>query len=416
MLFETFLTNTFYPSFELEGPSPFNTIELYLNGKCDQKCKYCYINKHHDDYFPEGTEDESRIMSNMLDLKYWMKSHRMNKVQITLFGGEVLSQDIGYKIIDLLITDFPIKTITIPSNMNFIFNREDEVQKLINKAKEYDKIINISASVDGLYMEENREIKSGTQRDEKFYENMFDFCSKNNFGFHPMIYSNKIEKWKDNFLWFQNEFIKYNISYNMLYLLEVRNKEWTEDQCTELGKFLDFLVKWTYNNIGEDIFMKTLNNNPLFNVLLSPFIEVNRGIFCSIQSMLCIRLGDLSIYPCHRLTYPDFMTAKYNSKNNLFEDHHSELGISIYGAEKKTFPVCASCPINNLCVGGCLGSQFEEMGDMFMPIPSVCRMEHYKVYSLIKAYKEIGLLSKIIKKVNIAKQEQIVILEREIFI
>jgi len=49
-------------------------------------------------------------------------------------------------------------------------------------------------------------------------------------GFHPMIYSNKIEYWIDNFLWFQKMFYKYGINPFNVYLLEVRNVEWLPQQ------------------------------------------------------------------------------------------------------------------------------------------------------------------------------------------
>jgi hypothetical protein len=57
-------------------------------------------------------------------------------------------------------------------------------------------------------MEENRPYKSNLDlpieviRDDAYYDKCFDFVKNNGGGFHPMIYSKNIEKWKDNFLWF----------------------------------------------------------------------------------------------------------------------------------------------------------------------------------------------------------------------
>jgi len=42
-----------------------------------------------------------------------------------------------------------------------------------------------------------------------------------------MIYSNMIEYWSDNFLWFMRNYVKYGIPLNNLYLLEIRNVEWS---------------------------------------------------------------------------------------------------------------------------------------------------------------------------------------------
>ena len=42
-----------------------------------------------------------------------------------------------------------------------------------------------------------------------------------------------------------------------------------------------------------------------------------------------------------------------------------------------------------------LGSQFETTGDLFSPIPTVCQLEHAKIYAMIKTYKKLNLYNKI---------------------
>jgi len=59
-----------------------------------------------------------------------------------------------------------------------------------------------------------------------------------------MIYSNHIDKWIDNFIWFQDKFKEYDIYPFVLYLLEVRNAEWNKSQIIDMGIFMRFLVKY----------------------------------------------------------------------------------------------------------------------------------------------------------------------------
>ena len=47
------------------------------------------------------------------------------------------------------------------------------------------------------------------------------------------------------------------------------------------------------------------------------------------------------------------------------------------------FPHCINCPINSLCIGGCLGAQYEVTGSMFIPIPTVCKVNLTLVKTII---------------------------------
>ena len=72
-----------------------------------------------------------------------------------------------------------------------------------------------------------------------------------------------------------------------------------------------------------------------------------------------------------------------------------ELFLAVNSVKVENMPYCETCIIKNLCNGGCLGSQYEETGDLFTPIPSVCRLEFAKISSLIKAFKKIGVYDEI---------------------
>jgi hypothetical protein len=56
--------------------------------------------------------------------------------------------------------------------------------------------------------------------------------------------------------------------------------------------------------------------------------------------------------------------------------------------------------IKNTCMSGCLGAQFETMGDPFIPIPSVCALEHGKVKAQIEFLEENNIFDDLTKYFN----------------
>lgn len=423
-LLNNFLERTFYNSWrnkiELDSwRGNYCNLELYLNAKCELNCKYCYIAKFGDKYFPDPkAQEDSQIMKNLDILFNWLIKNNF-KPKIELFGGDIFTRDIGFDVLDR-IADFAekndspiIRGLSIPSNMNFIKN-ERLTQRMINvKRRLFEKGIwaSISASIDGKFMDDNRPNLNGKNiRNDDFYHKVFSFAKNYECGFHPMIYSGNINKWKENFIWFQEMFEKYGIDWKNIYLLEIRNIEWTAEQCAEFGDFLSFLVEWAWNKCDHsyDKFKEFLFNQRGFNILSSWLGTIGRGIGCSIQSTMCLRVGDLTFAPCHRLHYKFMESGNFVVENNEIVDINAkniELFLAINSFKSENMPYCETCIIKNLCSSGCLGSQYEETGDPFTPIPSVCRMEFAKIASLVKAFKKIGVYNNI--KVLLGKEKKI---------
>ena len=154
--------------------------------------------------------------------------------------------------------------------------------------------------------------------------------------------------------------------------------------------------------------------NKGFNILSSPLTTIGRGIGCSYQSSIQLRLGDLNIMPCHRTSYPHLMLAKFNVENDKItglKAQSPELWIGSFATDGNTYPYCEQCGIKNLCPKGCHGAQLETTGDMFTPIPSMCRMEHYKLKGMIKAYKKIGIFNQLLNTIDKKKRESFKYLE-----
>ncbi|RLI04040.1 MAG: hypothetical protein DRP00_00175 [Candidatus Aenigmatarchaeota archaeon] len=416
-LIKSFLERTFFKGFRDPEKYPnWSRVELYVNAKCNQQCKYCYLARYGKYLYPEA--DSRRIYKNTLMLLDWLDSNKF-RPHFELFSGEPLIQDVCHKIIGELIKRRS-RSIVIPTNFTFVLypKIEKEVLSLISKAKASDVKLLLSASIDGKYCEANRPIKGYKvdPRDDKFYDRVFTICSKFGYGFHPMVYSELIENWRDNFLWFQSMFKKHNIPWWNLYLLEVRNVEWSRKQIYHLGEFIKFLLDWSYKKTRGNLLDFILRMKG-FNILSNPVTRVGRGIGCSIQSVMNVRLHDLAIFPCHRTSYPQFKLGEFEVKDKRIirvRAVNPDLWIAILTFDANTFPYCEQCPVKYLCGKGCLGSQYEVTGDLFTPIPTVCEMEHWKLYCYVEKMKDLGLLDALKSLVTPEKRSSIEFLEGEI--
>ncbi len=412
-LLHRFLNNTFFNVWRNWGKHEVlkeginaSRIELQITPSCDLKCKYCYYSRFSNKgphgesgLYPIKGFNKDKVIKNLDLLLSWLENNKFFP-SLDLFSGEIFLSEVGFIVLERIVdwfikNDVKHRSISIPTNMNFCSDttKSYRVLNIINKAIEHNLKISISASIDGKYCEANRPFHDGTHNRD--YDSIFKFVKSVGSGFHPMIYYDNIEHWKDNWLWFQEMFKKYNMPWESIYLLEVRNDGWTIQSVKHFQDFISFLFKWLIektNLKGRALADKIVRNN--LNIF-SCYGSIGRGIGCSIQSDLQIRLSDLTCNPCHRLSYPQFNSFKFiNMYDRLvdIEPLNSELMYSIFTTNFRNFPYCQDCGIKYLCSGGCLGSQYESMGDIFTPIPSVCLMEHGKIAAIIEATKEADIL------------------------
>lgn len=214
ILFNNFLEDYFYKNFR-NGDKCLE-LELIISPICNLGCKYCYLHKYYHKSFHENMFDHDKTVNNLKKILEWIKVNNF-KINLDIFSGELFAQKIGYEVMDILYdwcekNPGKIIKITIPTNFTFIASDKytKKVENLINKFKNIEVPIHLSASFDGKYCEENRpyvrdlDIKFDHIRDDSYYDKVFEFIKKHECGLHPMIYSKKIECWKDNFLWFQH--------------------------------------------------------------------------------------------------------------------------------------------------------------------------------------------------------------------
>ncbi len=456
-LMTAFYERTFYKGFrdpDDEKYQNFRSLELIMTYKCNLSCKYCYVNRFGEElYPPELYEDDEVVFRNLRLVVAWLKENEF-RPKIEIFTGEAFIQPITFRCLDYIIEELGNHErrllVVIPTNFSFLLSDSltSKVEAILQKAQDNGVDISLSGSFDGKYCESNRPFKMNVKghsvsparvwtwehgdvpdpRDDAYYDKAFAFNKKWGFGFHPMIYSDNIKHWKENFLWFQEKFIKHDNPWMFLYLLEVRNVEWSNQQIKDYAEFIKFLWRWAWDKCDRDFkkFWYFLFNRKGFNILSSPLTTVGRGIGCSIQGTMMIRLGDLIIPPCHRTSYEPFIFGKMKVKEDVrvvegyiradgtkaagyiqdrskivgVEANNFEMMIGIYSTDSKNFPYCESCLIAPLCNRGCFGSQYEVTGDVFTPIPTVCRMYHAKMKALIEVMMELGMFEQMLGRIN----------------
>jgi len=420
-LLHNFLNKTFFKAWKNKDfLSNYNTLELQMNSICDKACDYCYYHNFGEELYPKKLNNRKEILKNTDIVLDWLEREKMYP-QIEVFSGEVFSQKTGFEVVEKVI-DFYIRnninnSICIPTNFSFIADDEkiEKMEKLIEKSRNNGLNLGLSCSIDGKYMDYiNRPHKTNPNfYSDEYYDKVFTFCKKHNYSFHPMIYWNNIEKWIDNFLWFQEMFEKYDMPWHNFYLLEVRNDGWTKERVNEYSKFIEFVCDWFLKNVFNNdiyLFMEELILSTKTN-LFSFTGTIGRGIGCSAQSTFNIRLGDLKSNLCHRTSY-DFLHPFYLKTENDKIVDIEPLNINMFFVwntmHLTNFPYCQDCVIKNLCSGPCPGSNLESTNELFLPNPSICLQQHGKIKTFINWLEKNHILPLIFNKISKLKQQNII--------
>lgn len=431
--FKSFLETTFFKSYkentrskdvasstegkDLSFLSNYKSLELDFSYKCDLNCSYCYYAQHGKDLFRGKSPDKDTILANLEKIMKMLKKNNFTP-EIEIFTGDFLNLPYWREALDILYSglgaieeDNRPNIILIPLNYTILIgnNLEKEVHQYIDKFRKIRVAIGFSASFDGPFMDFiNRPSKiKDTIYTSDFYKRVLKFNQETKTGSHPMIFSKNSEYILDNLMWFSE--VENNLS---TYLLEIRNPEWKIEELRNLYYSTRAYVLFQSKkyNFNHKILEETRNDN----ITTSIFGSIGRGMGCSIQSSIQLQLHDLSITPCHRLSYEGQIPGKFiidDDGNFDLEVYNPELYIAIQATQASNLPLCNNCPINKLCSGPCLGSNFESTGEIFAPHPNVCLLEYVKTAGLIHGLDEIGYIDYHIKnqknRFNLQKISQI---------
>ena len=390
-------------------------LEIIFSPKCNLKCEYCYVKNYYHSTFPNILFETSQAIENTIKYLDWLGRNDYNP-NIEIFSGELFAQKAGYELIDNMLVFYQThsqyrkpKEIIIPTNGTFIFSEKytKKIEEYISSFKKLGTDFLLSFSIDGLFLEDNvrsynknldLEENLNYPRNQDFYDKLFCFMKKYNFFIHPMVSSEGISKWKENFLWIQDMYKKYDINWYDLYLLEVRNYNWTEEKIKTFTSFIEFLMDYGWekcvHNKKEFLEWMLVKDKKVaagFNILSNNTGGSSSfGVKCSQQNYLMLRPADMKVFFCHRLMYPELEIGSYTLNNNdfIFNTKHAELGLVANSFKASSLPVCNTCNLRYICTTQCLGSCYETTGEMFAPIPSICALNYAKVLTIIKKLKE----------------------------
>lgn len=406
-LLQFMIVNKFFSNFK-KGKNHKNAIELYVTSECNQKCEYCYLIKHGDKLYPKEIRKENIILKNLEMLLDYFSRNKFYLDEIDIFSGEILGTKLGYDILDVIYKyiseqKIEINHIMIPTNCSFILNKDEinKVQTYIDKYRNSGCKLLLSCSVDGLILEQDtREFKDSSKNNLRtldFYNNLFDFALKNNFGFHPMVSAYGIEKWIDNLNWWIEISKNHNKTWHSnIMFLEVRNNEWTKEKIISYLKFLNYFTDKVIEDVGIDNFITEIlfNSSKIYNGYRIERMSINdcNVPSCSIPRFLCVRLGDLKICPCHRLSYDHLNYGEFEVNNDqitgISANNIQFANKVLFGSTRNSLK-CDVCVFNKACIRGCLGCQFENNQDPLLPCDTVCDLlkakycfQVYKYYNL----------------------------------
>jgi len=423
----TYLENTHFkdwktPRFEGDldhSHKLYDNLEFQLKPRCNLNCTYCYYNDrsgHGKELHPSELADTKTLLKNAEIMFNFLSKNNYYPAVFELFGGEIFLQPSTFKIFDMVF-DFYKNTdkkpdIVVPTNFGWIRSNTitEKVVNIGKRAKEAGIHFGLSASFDGKYMDHvNRPyINTLDQHDyytDEFYDKIFEYSKQYGCGFHPMIHYDNIENAFKNFMWFQEKFEEFGINWNNIYLLEVRNKGWTKKTVNLYIDFYKKVLEFAYNKLNRnpETFIlgfvfggygdKASCNVSRMN-MFNNIGKIGRGIGCSLQTTMQLRLSDLAATPCHRQSYDSFNGFKFiHDGENIIdiEPKNVEYYIGTMTTDHTNWPYCVSCGIKEICLGGCMGAQYEATGDPFLPDPSVCLLEFGKVKAQIEFLSEHGL-------------------------
>ncbi len=433
-LFQYYIDNNLLKGYRTIGGYNImkNGIEYILQTKCDQRCEYCYIAQRGDELYPEHASEKTILTNLNLFLDYIYKQNHSYTYFFELFGGDLFSTNLFFKVLNLLDKYFKeIKQsaeevffnetiLIVPNNMKWVVRQPELVEQVLEKIEyfhnEYNVTISFSWSTDGLYCTNTREKEELTQ---EYFDKIFNFIIQTQGGYHPMVSASNIENWIQNYDWWI-EMLKQDPKqeYEPM-MLEVRNDDWTPEK---IQKYLDFLkhifdkrLEMCGGNIDNLAYSMFIGDGKKENTLpaatnydiidireVSSLAGKSEKTSCSLQSTVMFNCNNLSISLCHRTSYilftPCFFIADEDNEHIVdFIPHNLDAYIGIRDLKDSNQPQCVDCLFNTVCIKGCFGSQFENAGDILMHCQTVCDLFKAKFAFLINLYNDTGLIASAIK-------------------
>lgn len=371
-------------------------LELSFSADCDKSCYYCYLKDYGDKLYPKASSVD--ILDNLKMLLDWLYENNYSFNSLDIFSGEFFALPYWKDVFDILLNSKfkNYNGIMIPTNFSFVERGlSDEIYNYKKQFESKGFIFHLSCSIDSFDDYKTRPCKNHEQVN---VQQVLDQVERFKAGLHPMVSPAFLKNYKENAdFWIQTT-KRFD---DTPMLLEVRNNFWDDDSLVNLSKFMFYFTDKLLNNVLNndiDIFAKSFffydKEYKRYNCSLIEFPHILQRMSCSFQSTIFIRVSDLTFIPCHRLSYPQFNYGfLQKTKNGLkYRENNLDFHITAMTYNPISFlPKCSNCTIKSFCIKGCMGSQFENNRDPFIPIDSVCKLEKVKYLVNHKIAKKYNL-------------------------
>lgn len=404
-------------------------IELIIRPECNQKCEYCYIARYGKELYPMEHRLNNEQIIERLDafLDYVFNTRGIYMDHWELFAGDLFYDNLYFDVLDVFykhleklypkyrpVFDNVSGVILTPTNFSFITDDEKcaRVNEYIKKFEKFNWDVGFSISTDGKYAVDTRENRP---LDDAYFEKLFNWAMEHpRNGFHPIISASNIDNAIKNYEWWRDMFDKYygkNDERGFLpYWLEARNDEWDNDSIYKFNELLMFMLRdrlamcdndidhlayHFFKGDGENGTLLKGNMNDMLDITVPQNRIQHENLSCSISALFIVNLSNLSMVPCHRLTYPQFKGGHFiyeDGKITGVEAFNFFGYINIITVSAYDIPKCNECMYHNICHHGCLGAQFEASGEVFLPALSVCELMKQSRYCILQALNDMGVL------------------------
>lgn len=395
-------------------------LDIFVTSKCNQNCSYCYLQKNKDLY-PETLQDNKIILRNIdLYFNYLLNKKTCFLKRLDLFSGEIWGWPLGNKVLDIVLKyldkGFTITEIIIPSNCSFCI--DDNLLKVIDyyivEFRKRGTHLIFSISMDGLIIDKESRPFISKEKTEEYYDTIFKFARKYDFGFHPMISPDTIHLQKENYdQWISkmNEHFpnSYEKDFGRIMQLEIRESGWTTDKILKYIEWLNHVYeqdKKFYFNNSDELILKYLLREPMlkfnkfvFKEVYLPYkfvIDECPNLGCGLGNSIQLRAGDLALIPCHRTSYDKFIFGYYilsEDKTQIIDLKAKNIPLlnAIYKTGFKTKPYCNDCFLKYYCPQYCLGANYENYDDIFYPVTENCNLQKAKFAYICLRYIKSGI-------------------------
>lgn len=363
---------------ELINESESNTLRrlvLHLSNDCNLNCKYCYANGG--SYLSKPSLMTSNILRQTLNLFF----AKFRVLSIQLFGGEPFLNPDAIEEVCSFVESLEAEkrpALYVVTNGTII---SDKILELINRFN-----INVTVSIDGPAVINDllRVDKAGGTTTELVEKNIQSITNKT--GRTVSIEAT-----------YTNLHQKHNIGIDDLTQYLFSSFQTLTPHIVPVVS--EGLAPVNYDDLIQSISKALTNYNsgqPLPTIITKVILALKHkkktSLLCDAGIGTLAVSADGFVYPCFMFADNERFTLGHVSDPLMFEsDNYHLLHNNLKSYNKFNTEPCKNCYANTIC-SGCLGKNFLETGDIFIPHEDNCRLNkaviEHVIAGLIHIYRK----------------------------